>query len=381
MKTHDVFVRWAEPDDMARVREMWTYAFTDSPAFVDWAFGHYVNIEEVLIAGFDGIAYASLQIIDFPVWTPAGKLNGRYVVGVNCFPEARGLGLTQMLMNKIHEEAVNKGIDLFVLMPFEANFYLNYDYIFGTYHARTRLEMSEFPKEKRVGGRYERIPLSLGMASELEGRLNPLYEAWHEARFDFYQVRDKRQWRAFIDDLALEGGSLVLWQSNAGVAEGYLAYSFDGERFFIREMVALNDDARRALSYFISSHRSQKKHLIWSAPVDEPMVGRRPSDKDGVSLHPFMMFRMQDITKISFFAKCLPSYDLKFAVEGQGYCWLRETREIEKISGGTSFEVQLSLKELNEVVFSPSYFNSEYKELKDLRACFRGLSNYLNTYF
>lgn len=381
MKTK-AFVRWAKPEDLERVQTIWTYAFADSPAFVDWAFTHYVQREEAVVAGYDDQIYASLQVIDYPLATMDGYLKARYVVGVDCLPEARGQGLTQAMMTYIHESAETMDVDLFLLMPFEASFYHAYDYVFGSFHSRANISMDQWPKEACSEGCFSRNSLRLGMADTLEGDLNALYETWQAQRFDFYQVRDKRQWQAFVDDLALEGGYLVFWTPEGGKEpEGYLAYTLQEEAIVLRELATTSEAARRSLYYYVAGHRSQKKRVHWSAPLDEPLVSLRPGDKESVLLYPFMMFRLQNVAKMTAFATSLPDKDLFFAVEGVSYVWKKGSRRVEVLPEALVGEVVLSLKDLNHLLFSPVTYVADHPGVRDIKRCFKGLSNYLNSYF
>lgn len=378
----EIFVRWAQAGDLDRVRAMWSYAFADSPAFVDWAFSTYVRPEEVLVAGFDGIPYASLQLIDYPIAAPGGKIRAKYVVGVDCLPEARGMGLTQALMTAIHEGAKDWGVDLYLLMPFEASFYLAYDYAFGTFHARMDLPMDQLPRFSRQAGTYDRHGLEVGMGPGFQAQLQGIYQDWQAETADFYQVRDDRQWDAFCDDLALEGGSLAFWTpAGQDKPQAYVAYTMPDRHFHIRELAASSQAGYEALIYYVASHRSQKDRVAWSAPVWEALIGQRPADKDGISLYPFMMFRLQAVEKMGLLAKRLPDQDLDVKVDGQVYRWLKGSRDVVALETASPGGIDLSLKDLNHLIFNPSFPLGASPDAKALRACFDGLRNYLNSYF
>lgn len=376
-------IRLAKAEDWPRLEKIWTYSFSDSEEFTRWYFSDYADKNEILVFEKDGQVVASLQLIKEILITKHARLNVRYIVGVNCLPEMRGFGITRQLMDEaLGFFADENKVDLFILMPFEASFYYDYGFVFGSYHARMELPIEEFIGYKNQSGHFKRIEASSVQESNIIKSCQNLYTIWHQKDFDFYLYRDERQWNAFFKDLAFEKGQLVFWYNKTNQVEGYLAYFMAEDQLSVREMCYISDQARDAMYYFLASHRSQKKHVEWSAPLTEKIIHNRKQDKKSISLYPFMMFSIHNIKSIAMFAKRLPEKDLIFSIENITYVWYANSRKIEILENPTKNVITLTQEELNHIVFakqfSPSYSRNQYGELS---ALFDQAYNYLNAYF
>lgn len=312
-------LRKASADDLPALEALWRYAFAgDGEAFTRWYFRDYVALDEVLVCEVGGAVVASSQLIRQTLRRGDRTLPVRYIVGVNCYPEWRGHGLVRALMQAMLQEAP---VGAYLLMPFEADFYRAYDFVFIDHHGDLDLSMEEMiPLASKGPYRAERRDLSE------QSPFAAVYQGWQERYFSYYQERDDRRWRSVLDDLAMEEGkALILKEGERPV--GYLLYRITGEALWVREMAYLNEAARAGLYYLIASHRSQVKRVQWSAPLSEPLVAERSRDKEGVRYKPFMMLRIVDPQVATFFAEGAPEMPVAFQVVDHqrdwraGYLW------------------------------------------------------------
>lgn len=375
-------VRLAVKKDRAALQEIWSYCFSDSERFVKWYFDIYWQPEDTLVIDWDGAPAASLQLIPTTFCAGGRLLKAAYIVGVDCLPQYRGKGMTRALLEYAMEtEASRRGLDLLTLMPFEADFYLPYGFVFGTYHYDFDIEINEFyQKEKKSlyhGYSWRRItPENL---KQNIPDLEDAYGRWSR-RYAGCVVRSYLQWQAFAKDVWIEDGQVMMMYDQTGACAGYIAYTFSEGMLLIKEMVYLNGNARAFAYYFVAGHRSQVKRVKWSAPENEWLAFHRLKDQTSVMLRPFMMYYIVRPQAAGAFACSLPAHDIAFSCQGETYMWIKDSRDILPIANpelrGEVPEItkaaltRLIFERANEEtapeafnnIFDPSrnYFNNEY---------------------
>lgn len=350
-----VTIRPATETDRQALQALWDYCFRDGETFESWYFSQYYRKEECLIATVGKEIAASLQIIDLPTRVGSKTVPAGYIVGVDCLPEYRGQGLTRQLMQAaLSDYAPAHGLKLMHLMPFEADFYESYGFVFSDYHFDMDLDIAEFYRaEDRVSARAHHWQL---VQPEAIAQKLPELEALYvraTARYDICaERRGLRRWRALVDDLAMEGGQLRLLYDDADETVGLLASVVKDGAFFVREALTCTAQAQQALYYFIAAHRSQVKRVEWSAPEDERIAFWRKKDKSGVQYRPFMMSLILEPDIVPLFAGKLPEEDLRFAVEGHGvYLWRAGSRVLEPAPEEAGLS-RFTLAELSQLVFA-----------------------------
>ena len=348
-------MRLATNQDYNDLVQLWKYCFTDSDDFRSWYFEKYYRPEEGLVISVDNRTVASLQVIDLPMRIGGKQILTGYIVGVDCLPEYRGRGFTRQLMEEaVSHYAPQHHLQLLQLMPFEADFYYPFGFVYGNYHANMILDIDEFyhPEYRSIARKYSWNDVDLEAIEENIATIEAVYLKCMQGYDGYVERGSKRRWAALLDDIHIEEGYMKLLYSPAGEAVGYLMYTFMEDKLYIREGVAKDSNARKAMYYFISTHRSQFKTVEWSAVENEPLIYRRKKDKSNVQLYPFMMFRIVDPCVMSAFASKYPQQDLCFSVVGLGkYVWRANSDLIERISESVEQEGSLSLQELTQIVF------------------------------
>lgn len=370
----DACIRIATKKDIDALRALWNYAFHDGETFQRWYFSQYFCPEECLVATVGEEIAASLQIVSLETVAQGRRIKTGYIVGVDSWPHYRGRGLTHKLMREVIDVYAPKhGIELLQLMPFEAEFYKQYGFVFSDYHANMSLPIEEFyqPSDKAAIGAYHWVPMNI---AEIQRDDMVLLEHIYNkscARYDYYVERKTaRRWHALLDDMAMEDGHIMVLKHQNEGACGYIIYKFEGDTLFVREAQAINAGAQKALYYFIASHRSQIAKVVWSAAENERLIFTRAKDKTGVQLYPFMMSYIIQPEIAGCFATALPKRDVFFSVEGYGsYVWRKDTVTIETIQASKMNNMPALTKEtLTALVFERGLWCEEAQELA---TCFK----------
>lgn len=390
--TDQITIRMATEADRAALMALWRYAFSDSDAFVEWYFSSYYRAAETIVAEVGGEVHASLQVIAETLVVGKLTVPAGYIVGVDCSPSMRGRGLTRRLMTEAFESyAPAHGLTLLMLMPFEAGFYYDYGFVFGTYHARAVLPMAAFSALGVRGVAYRQLRAEACTEAD-ELTVARLYEAYHQMRDAFYIQRSKRHWQAFFSDLIIEDGHLAFCYDEAGNVQGYLVYTMPEQTMHVRELVALSRQAEQALYYYVASHRSQLQQVHWSAPLDAMVVSRRDVDKEGIRLYPFMMYHVTTPLAIEAFARQRPDHDLIFDYRNVGgtitryAVQARDGRVQPALQAEKNVDVVLDAAMLTQLVFAPDELRYEQRFTDDigftaLAQLFDVRFNYVNEYF
>lgn len=378
-----VTIRQATEADRTSVEALWAYCFSDGDTFRHWYFEKYYQTGECLVAQIGETVAASLQVIDLPTRIADKVVPAGYIVGVDCLPEYRGMGLTRRLMDEaVNVYAPSHGLRMLHLMPFEADFYLPYGFVYSDYHFEMDLPIEEFYEagDRALAHRYHWRDLPFAETAAWLPTLEAMYERC-TAGYDICVTRKGlRRWLALVDDVAMEGGYVKLLIDENEQVAGCLAYIMKEGALFVRECLAQDVLARRAIYYFIASHRSQVKRVQWSAPEDERVVFHRKKDKSGVRYQPFMMDLILDPTLIGLLAAQTPAEDLSFTVKGLGsYRWPAQSRQIERLAQIEGpVQVQFDQRSLTEMVFDRAWDAGAVPGSAPLAALFTGKARIFN---
>lgn len=367
-------IRMATDADREALEAIWDYCFHDGETFQRWYFNTYFRPEECLVGCVDEVPVASLQVIDLPTRIKGQSVRAGYIVGVDCLPEYRGMGFTKRLMEEaLLRYAPVHGLQLMHLMPFEADFYEPFGFVFSDFHFKMELDIAEFyhAGDKHAARRFHWQNVDMSKIEECLPRLERAYERC-TARYDLsVERKGLRRWQALADDLAMEGGFLKLLVDAQDEPAGLLAYIMKEDVLFVREALARDSQARQAVYYYIASHRSQVKSVQWSAPDNEAIVFQRGKDKDGVRYQPFMMNYILDPLVLPLLTKAVPEEDLWFSVPDCGvYCWPAGTEALHKVVEEKECPM-LDRRQLTQMVFDRGWEAPEdHKTLHALAALF-----------
>jgi predicted acetyltransferase len=270
------------------VKALWQYCFDDAPSFVDWYFENYYVPSNTLGAFERSDLVAALQMIPYTVFIRNTPLPVSYIVGISTAAHARGGGIGKELLRSSLVEMKNKGHFLSLLMPFEGSFYFPYDWNFCYFHHRYTLDLEELRLLRTNFGNFEKVEPKNHIPL-----LNELYTQFVSSTHG-YVIRTPQNWIHLIEDLAFEEGHCYVLKDKE-VPIGYVLYYFDKEKIVIREMAYTTPLAKRAFFDFFYKHRSHKKSLTWSSPVNDLTYSQIGTSKISTHLYPFLTARIVDV--------------------------------------------------------------------------------------
>jgi predicted acetyltransferase len=177
-------------------------------------------------------------------------------------------------------------------------------------------------------------------------QLAPVYDAY-AAQHNGPLVRDEVWWRNWVVETWSGPLEVLLWESDAGVPEGYLLYhepawsSPDAGKFMTDELIALNGDAYLNLLTCLSQ-QDIRDEVVYRASSDDPLP-LLFSDAERLSFrqHYTVLLRVVDVAA-ALSAKPLATPDidieLTIAVTDRAAPWNEGAWRIRSAGGSTTVE-------------------------------------------
>lgn len=175
------------------------------------------------------------------------------VTGVATYPEYSGLGLMSNLIRQALTDMRGRGQSISFLCPYSIPFYRHKGWEIVSDKMTFRIRDTQLPKARPVPGKVRRIAWNSPELNEVHNRFaakthgclvrNPL--AWDE------------YWRWDSDDEVV-----AMYYDGNGQPQGYLVYLLQKDIFRVKEMVCLNEEARKGLWGYISAHYSMVNEVF-----------------------------------------------------------------------------------------------------------------------
>jgi Predicted acetyltransferase involved in intracellular survival and related acetyltransferases len=206
------------------------------------------------------------------------------VAGVATWPEYRRQGLVAKLLKHSLEAMREKGQTLSFLYPFAFAFYRKFGWETFTEHKHYTLEASQLPPRSSYEGTIERVE---GVAG-----LNAVYQTY-AARYNGSLARTELWWQRRI--ASSKKGQIALYRGADGAEQGYVIYQVEQRELRVHEMVALHEEAKRALWSFLAQHDSMIDKAKLTVPVDDTWTDLLPDPRIKQEIVPYFMARIVDV--------------------------------------------------------------------------------------
>lgn len=226
---------------------------------------------------------------------------------VASYPEARGQGGINQLMERILQDCKERQVLLSYLAPFSYPFYRRYGYETVFEKISYRLVSRDWPNIKKVPGKIVRTSFE-----EAETAMDTIY---HQMKENQKGGLKRTSWWWDYKFNQKKGNYFALYFNEKEEATGYLVYRLEGAEFIISEWGYLDHSAFKALARFIGSHNGAFETFSFSKGFSGKNLSyllENPYAK--MEIRPDMMARIVDIE--AFLRKYpFKKQPKKFAVE------------------------------------------------------------------
>ncbi|PRY19999.1 GNAT family N-acetyltransferase [Pseudosporangium ferrugineum] len=283
MDRSEIPIRAGTADDWASVSGLLSHVFHHTMSAEERDVeGSVFEPERALVADDAGTVVGHAAAYTRELTVPGAVLPAAHVTQVGVLPTHRRRGLlTRMMHRQLREIAAAGREPIAVLWASETKIYPR----FGYGPAAQRLRMSVMTREVRLPGGPAPAPGSrLRMVDPLEAipELSKVYEQLRATRTG-WSSRDERWWRFVLSDLeSLREGATAQYavvHETADGPTGYAVWRVKGEwnehgpdaEVRVREVVAADPEAYRALWHFVLSIDLARKADVSFATLDEPL--------------------------------------------------------------------------------------------------------------
>lgn len=213
---------------------------------------------------------------------------------VASYPETRGNGSINHIMQEILDDEYEKGTVLSYLAPFSYEFYRRYGYEQVFNQAKIAWKAVDFPQGKRTNGGIKRYPYEQAL---------PLLKEVYEKYPPFQRGSLKRSdwWWEYWFKIKIQDYYFTVFEDEEGVPQGYVIYQFEGMNFAIHEWVSLTGEALQATTRFISSHAGAFDTVTYLSPESDvsslSILHQMKEPRFSLEIIPSMQVRIVSIEK------------------------------------------------------------------------------------
>jgi predicted acetyltransferase len=265
--------RRIRPDEVPLWRQFQEYCFHTEPADFDPWMANKFQIEHTRSLFTDGGQMAA-ACANYP-WElhfEGARLGMGAIASVASLPENRRGGHVGRMIQHLIIEMKERGIPLSALYPFHQGFYRRYGWDVACSWIDHEIPVELLGHLRKYSGVIDRhLP---GQADWRE--IAPVYRRWAASRRGYVARETEHHWRtAVYTTLPGRNWHTAVYRPSAGAEpEGYLLYRFANDaprKLQVRELVALNPAAERALWGFMANHDSQVKFVKLRQPRTWPL--------------------------------------------------------------------------------------------------------------
>lgn len=232
-----------------------------------------------------GVLGAKLHIIPFQTYIHGRSFEMGGIAGVATWPEYRRKGWVAGLLKHALEEMNRNKQSISFLHPFSFGFYRKYGWETYVEFKRYKVPTAHLPLKKATPGTIRRGDPGLSILKEV-------YSAYAE-RYNGTLVRDDARWE---NSVLVNGTSQkAVYYDEADAAQGYLLYEVKENKFTIKEIIYLNEEARQGLWTFIANHDSMIQEVTLQAPASDTLAFQLDNPRIQQEIVPYFMARIVSV--------------------------------------------------------------------------------------
>ncbi|QIK56401.1 GNAT family N-acetyltransferase [Erysipelothrix sp. HDW6A] len=211
------------------------------------------------------------------------------VTGVGTYPEYAGMGLVSGLIKKALETMRETGQYISYLYPYSIPLYRNKGWEIISDVMEYTIKDTQLPSTVEVLGHVERLNVD---DPDVLTLYNDFVVKTHGA-----MLRDTLAWEEYWRWEDEAERIAAVYYDEQGEARGLCFYWLNNEVFYIKEMIYLNEDARRGLWNFISAHFSMIESVKGKNYSGEAIAFGFDDSDIVETIQPYYMARIVDVDK------------------------------------------------------------------------------------
>lgn len=283
-------IRMARRDEIDSLKNIWTYCFEDSQAYVDFYFDKKCDPTKVVVLEKDSEIISSIHLNQHRIRLGTSDFDTSYVVGVSTLPEARGLGKMGQLMEYSLAAMRSFGQSVSILMPIDFRLYTKFGYT-NAYDMK-KIELDIFSLRKfKLQDEFSRA------TSDQASQLKSIYDGFCSQQ-NAYAIRNEDYFRDLVEEMDIDGGHIyIAYRGLTPVA--YIVYSIDSGVFTVRELYYRDRQAYESVLKSIFNHNTQAKKVVIYLAMSDPIMSMLDNPKDAIcEIKNFMMARIIDFESL-----------------------------------------------------------------------------------
>lgn len=228
------------------------------------------------------------------------KMGG--VTGVGTYPEYANMGLMNDLIKLALKDMRDKGQYISYLYPYSVPYYRRKGWEIMSDHLTFTIKDTQLPKQVNVPGYVERLDID-------DKDVIETYDKFARSNHGAL-IRGKLEWDEYWRWENEDERIAAVYYDQNEVPMGYVMYWISDDIFYIKDMIYLNQEARKGLWNFISAHFSMIDNVKGDIYQNEPIAFLLEDSQIIETIEPYFMARIVDVasflTNFPFAGKAKP---------------------------------------------------------------------------
>lgn len=221
------------------------------------------------------------------------------LTGVGTYPEYANLGLMSDLIKKGLTIMKEQGQLISYLYPYSIPYYRSKGWEIMSDHLSFTIQDSQIPKVSNVSGFVERLSVN-------DPDVISVYDNYSKTNHGAL-IRGKQEWEEYWRWENEEERIAAVYYDKNDQPKGYLLYWIADDVFHIKDIIYLNQEARKGLWNFINAHYSMVDEVQGNNYKNEPIAFLLEDGHISETIEPYYMARIVDVESflLAYPFKCL----------------------------------------------------------------------------
>lgn len=209
------------------------------------------------------------------------------LTGVGTYPEYSNMGLMNDLIKKGLEIMRDNGQWISYLYPYSIPYYRRKGWEIISDHLTFELKDNQIPKSRPVSGYVERLAVT-------EKDVIDVYDKFARSTHGAL-IRHKLEWEEYWRWENEEERIAVVYYDEHDTPRGYILYWISEDVFHIKDIIYLDQEARKGLWNFVYAHYSMIDKVEGNIFNNEPIHFLLDDGQINETLEPYYMARIVDV--------------------------------------------------------------------------------------